>query len=59
MAAKPPDAAAVASGARKSARPGGAVVRRAGQVATGQPIDVQLAEGRLAARVEEVLDERS
>ncbi len=39
--------------------PGGAVVRRAGQVATGQPIDVQLAEGRLAARVEEVLDERS
>jgi exodeoxyribonuclease VII large subunit len=34
----------------------GSVVRRAGQVLAGQAVDVQLAEGRLAARVEEVLD---
>jgi exodeoxyribonuclease VII large subunit len=33
-----------------------AVVRRADQVSTGQAVDVQLAAGRLAARVEEVLD---
>jgi exodeoxyribonuclease VII large subunit len=38
--------------------PGGVVLRRAGQVAVGQAIDVQLAAGRLAARVEEVLDGR-
>jgi exodeoxyribonuclease VII large subunit len=38
--------------------PGGPVVRRAGQVGAGQAIDVQLAAGRLAARVEEVLDGR-
>jgi exodeoxyribonuclease VII large subunit len=35
---------------------GGPVVRRASQVVVGQPVDVQLAAGRLAARVEEVLD---
>jgi exodeoxyribonuclease VII large subunit len=34
----------------------GSVVRRAGQVAPGQAVDVQLAAGRLAARVEEVAD---
>ena len=34
----------------------GSVVRRAGQVSAGQAVDVQLAEGGLAARVEEVLD---
>jgi exodeoxyribonuclease VII large subunit len=33
-----------------------AVVRRADQVSAGQAVDVQLATGRLAARVEEVLD---
>lgn len=32
--------------------PGGQVVRRAGQVAAGDLVDVQLAAGRLAARVE-------
>jgi exodeoxyribonuclease VII large subunit len=32
------------------------VVRRAGQVSAGQAVDVQLAEGGLSARVEEVLD---
>ncbi|HSS10439.1 MAG TPA: exodeoxyribonuclease VII large subunit [Acidimicrobiales bacterium] len=35
---------------------GGPVVRRADQVVAGQPVEVQLAAGRLAARVEEVLD---
>ena len=34
----------------------GTVIRRANQVIAGQPVEVQLAEGRLAARVEEVLD---
>jgi exodeoxyribonuclease VII large subunit len=34
----------------------GSVVRRAGQVSPGQAVDVQLATGRLAARVEEVVD---
>jgi exodeoxyribonuclease VII large subunit len=37
---------------------GGPVVRRADQVSAGEPIEVQLAAGRLAARVEEVLDDR-
>jgi exodeoxyribonuclease VII large subunit len=37
--------------------PGGPIVRRADQVVAGQPVEVLLAAGRLAARVEEVLDE--
>jgi exodeoxyribonuclease VII large subunit len=35
----------------------GTVLRRADQVAAGEPVDVRLATGRLSARVEEVHDE--
>jgi exodeoxyribonuclease VII large subunit len=37
--------------------PDGSVVRRAGQVTAGDVVDVQLAAGRLSARVEEVSDD--
>ncbi|MCG8587875.1 MAG: hypothetical protein MJE66_01145, partial [Proteobacteria bacterium] len=38
-------------------RPGdGAILRRADQVAAGEPIDVRLAEARIEARVESVED---
>jgi exonuclease VII large subunit len=38
--------------------PGGQILRDAAGLRQGDPIDVQLASGRLTARVEEVVDER-